>query len=190
VQVTTAHNPENQLKTDMKFSLSKSLEILERTPDVLIVMLQNLSIEWTSYNEGGETWSVYDIVGHLIHGELTDWTPRMEIILSEQADKTFKPFDRLAQFKESKGKTLRQLLDEFKGLRQENINLVKSKNLTDEDLQRTGVHPAFKDVTLSQLLSTWTVHDLNHIAQISRVMAKQYKAEVGPWIEYLRILQP
>ena len=173
----------------MNFSLSKSIEILERTPEVLNVMLQNLSNEWTSNNEGGETWSVYDIVGHLIHGELTDWTPRMEIILSEKTDKTFTPFDRFAQFEKSKGKTLIQLLDEFKSLRLENINLLKSKELTNQDLERTGVHPAFGEITLSQLLSTWTVHDLNHIAQISRVMENQYKAEVGPWAAYLRILQ-
>ena len=173
----------------MNFSLSKSIEILERTPEVLNVMLQNLSNEWTSNNEGGETWSVYDIVGHLIHGELTDWTPRMEIILSEKTDKTFTPFDRFAQFEKSKGKTLIQLLDEFKSLRLENINLLKSKELTNRDLERTGVHPAFGEITLSQLISTWTVHDLNHIAQISRVMAKQYTAEVGPWAAYLRILQ-
>ena len=173
----------------MNFSLSKSIEILERTPEVLNVMLQNLSNEWTSNNEGGETWSVYDIVGHLIHGELTDWTPRMEIILSEKTDKTFTPFDRFAQFEKSKGKTLIQLLDEFKSLRLENINLLKSKELTNQDLERTGVHPAFGEITLSQLISTWTVHDLNHIAQISRVMAKQYQAEVGPWAAYLRILQ-
>ena len=132
----------------MNFSLSKSIEILERTPEVLNVMLQNLSNEWTSNNEGGETWSVYDIVGHLIHGELTDWTPRMEIILSEKNDKTFTPFDRFAQFEKSKGKTLIYLLDEFKSLRLENINLLKSKELTNQDLERTGVHPAFGEITL------------------------------------------
>ena len=173
----------------MNFSLSKSIEVLERTPDVLSVMLRDLSTEWTSNNEGGETWSVYDIVGHLIHGELTDWIPRMETILSEKLNKTFIPFDRLAQFEESKGKTLNLLLDEFKVLRMENVNLLKSKELTGQDFNQIGVHPVFGEVTLSQLISTWTVHDLNHIAQISRVMAKQYKAEVGPWIEYLRILQ-
>lgn len=173
----------------MNFSLSKSIEILERTPEILGVMLQDLSIEWTSSNESGETWSVYDIVGHLIHGELTDWIPRMEIILSEKLDKTFLPFDRFAQLEKSKGKTLEQLLAEFEALRRENIKLLRSKDLTDLDLEQTGVHPAFGAVTLSQLISTWTVHDLNHIAQISRVMAKQYKAEVGPWTQYLRILQ-
>lgn len=173
----------------MVFSLGKSIEILERTPDVLNVMLQDLSIEWTSNNEGADTWSVYDIVGHLIHGELTDWIPRMEIILSDSANKKFELFDRFAQFENSKGKTLTQLLKEFQSLRKENMRLLKSKELTENDLHKTGVHPAFGDVTLSQLIATWTVHDLNHIAQISRVMAKQYKEEVGPWTAYLKILQ-
>jgi len=173
----------------MKFSLSKSLEILERTPGVLIALLQNLSVEWTLNNEGGETWNVHDIVGHLIHGEETDWITRTEIILSNKPDKTFAPFDRFAQFEKSKEKTMSQLLDKFKSLRQNNIAVLKSMELTDQDLEQTGVHPAFGEVTLSQLLSTWTVHDLNHIAQISRVIAKQYKTEVGPWTEYLRILQ-
>jgi len=173
----------------MNFSLSKSIEILERTPDVLIAMLQNVSPDWTSNNEGGETWSAYDIIGHLIHGEKTDWIPRMEIILSDNLDKKFATFDRFAQFEESKGKSLIQLLDEFKSLRQKNIEFLLSKRLTDKDIEETGVHPTFGEITLSQLLSTWTVHDLNHIAQISRVMAKHYKADVGPWVEYLRILQ-
>ena len=173
----------------MNFSIVRSIEILERTPDVLIAMLQNVSADWTSSDEGIETWSAYDIVGHLIHGEKADWIPRMEIILSGRLDKTFEPFDRFAQFHESKGKSLTQLLDEFKRLRQKNIEHLRSKKLTDENIEEKGIHPTFGEVTLSQLLSTWTVHDLNHIAQISRVMAKQYKAEVGPWVEYLRILQ-
>ena len=173
----------------MNFSLSKSIEILGHTPGVLIAMLGNVSPDWTSNNEGGETWSVYDIIGHLIHGDKTDWIPRMEIILSHKPDKTFEPFDRFAQFEESKGKSLAQLLDEFNSLRQKNMEYVRSKKITDKDLEETGIHPVFGEITLSQLLSTWTVHDLNHIAQIARVMAKQYKTEVGPWIQYLRILQ-
>ncbi|MCW3089991.1 MAG: DinB family protein [Ferruginibacter sp.] len=164
----------------MEFNLSKSIEILERTPGVLIAMLHNLSDDWTSQNEGGETWSVFDIVGHLIHGEKTDWIPRMEIILSDKPTKTFEPFDRFAQFEESKGKSLAQLLDEFKTLRKHNIEQLRSKNLTKQNEQEKGIHPAFGEVTVSQLLSTWTVHDLNHIAQICRVIASQYKAEVGP----------
>ena len=172
----------------MSFSIEKSIEILERTPEVLETMLQNVSAEWTENNEGGETWSVFDVLGHLVHGEKTDWIPRMEIILSDAPDKTFKPFDRFAQFEESKGKTLGQLLAEFKELREKNIGVLRAKNLSGKNLEEKGVHPAFGEVTLAQLLATWTVHDLDHIAQTSRVMAKQYKEEVGPWIEYLRIL--
>lgn len=172
----------------MKFNIYKSLEILERTPLVLETMLKGLSEEWTKNNEGPETWSPYDIVGHLIHGEKTDWIPRMEIILSGKADKNFEPFDRFAQFKESKGKNLQQLLDEFKALRKQNIERLRSANLTQDNFEQQGIHPAFGQVTLKQLLSTWVVHDLNHIGQIVRVMAKQYKSEVGPWTEYLRIL--
>lgn len=172
----------------MSFTVEKSIEILERTPEVLETMLQNVSADWTENNEGGETWSVFDVLGHLVHGEKTDWIARMEIILSDAPDKTFKPFDRFAQFEESKGKTLGLLLDEFKELRKKNIGILRAKNLTGKNLEEKGVHPVFGEVNLAQLLATWTVHDLDHIAQISRVMAKQYKKEVGPWIEYLRIL--
>lgn len=172
----------------MTFELTKALEILSQTPKTLTSMLGGLSDEWINANEGNETWSAFDIIGHLIHGEKTDWIPRMEIILSEQEAKDFKPFDRFAQFKDSQGKNLHQLLDEFCQLRLKNIEQLKSKSFTDNDLKKTGIHPSFGLVTLSQLLSTWVVHDLNHIAQISRVIAKQYKGEVGPWVEYLKIL--
>lgn len=173
----------------MNFTIEKSIEILARTPNVLRAMLQNISDEWAFKNEGGDTWSPFDIVGHLIHGEKTDWIPRAEIILSEKQDKRFEPFDRFAQFEESKGKSLEQLLDEFKSLREKNIESLRFKKVTAENLEEKGIHSAFGEVTLSQLLSTWVVHDLNHIAQISRVMAKQYKEDVGPWIAYLKILQ-
>jgi DinB superfamily len=173
----------------MNFHFEKSIEILEHTPGVLHSLLQNISADWTSNNEGGETWSVYDIVGHLIHGEKTDWVPRAKIILSDKQDKKFELFDRFTQFTNSKGKSLAQLLDEFKLLRNNNIEWLRSAAITDEMLERQGIHPAFGLVTLSQLLSTWVVHDLNHIWQISRVMAKQYKDAVGPWVEYLGILQ-
>ena len=172
----------------MNFTVEKSIEILERTPEVLDAMLKDISAEWTEKSEGGETWSAFDVLGHLIHGEKTDWIPRMEIILSDGPDKTFEPFDRFAQFEESKGKTLSQLLDEFRRLRKKNIDLLLSKKLTGKNLEEKGVHPAFGQITLAQLLAAWTVHDLDHIAQISRVMAKRYKEEVGPWVEYLRIL--
>ncbi len=172
----------------MQFDLNKSIEILERTPHTLEAMLDGLSNEWIRSNEGPETWSPYDIVGHLIHGEKTDWVPRLEIILAQKGDRAFVPFDRFGQFAENK-KTLKQLLNEFKAIRTVNIERLRSKNLTERDLALTGKHPAFGEVTLSQLLSTWAVHDLNHISQISRVMAKQYKSAVGPWIEFLGILQ-
>jgi hypothetical protein len=173
----------------MHFDLNKSLEILERTPLVLEAMLSGLSEEWIRSNEGPETWSPYDVIGHLIYGEKTDWIPRMEIILSQKADRSFQPFDRFAQLAENTNKTLTQLLEDFKTLRKQNIEQLRSKNLTQDDFALTGKHPAFGEVTLAQLLSTWAVHDLNHISQISRVMAKQYKDEVGPWFEYLGILK-
>ncbi len=174
----------------MKFDPAKSLEILERTPAALELLLNGLSDDWTTNNEGGESWSVYDVIGHFVHGERTDWMARMEIILSGNSDKTFAPFDRFAQFHESKGKTLAMLLEEFKTLRRENLGKWRSKGLTAADYSRTGIHPVFGEVTLSQLISTWAVHDLNHLSQIARVMAHQYKTEVGPWYEYLPLLQP
>ena len=175
--------------TNMDFSLSKSIEILERTPNVLITMLENIDAGWTLNNEGTDTWSVYDIVGHLIEGEKSDWVPRMEIILSNKPDKSFVPFNRFAQFEESKGQSLVRLLAEFKKLREKNLAHLRSKDLTNTGCKQTGLHPAFGEITLSQLLATWTVHDLNHIAQISRVMARQYQEAVGPWTAYLKILQ-
>jgi uncharacterized damage-inducible protein DinB len=173
----------------MQYAVDKSIEILERTPAVLMGLLEGISEEWTSNNEGPDTWSAYDIIGHLIHGDITDWLPRAELILSKPGGNKFTPFDRFAQFENSKGKSLSQLLTEFKEIREVDIQKLKKLNISADDLNKTGVHPAFGEVTLSQLLSCWVVHDLNHIAQISRVMAKQYKAEVGPWIEYLRILR-
>ena len=173
----------------MKFSLPQAIEILERTPSVLSQLLSNLSSPWTSNNEGGETWSPYDVLGHLIHGEKTDWITRAEIIISDSGDKKFESFDRFAQFESSKSKNLIQLLEEFKDARSKSIARLKQLNITDEQLTRTGIHPKFGEVTLSQLLSTWVVHDLDHISQITRVMAKQYKEAVGPLVEYLKILR-
>jgi hypothetical protein len=174
---------------DMDFDLEKSIEILERTPAVLQALLSGLSDEWTMQNEGPDTWSPYDIIGHLIHGEKTDWTPRMQIILSDSPDKNFIPFDRFAQYNDSKGKSLQELLDEFGELRKKNIGLLRQQHISESDLKKTGIHPTFYAVTLEQLLSTWTVHDLNHIAQAVRVMAHQYKTAVGPWTAFLKILQ-
>lgn len=173
----------------MNFSIEKSIEILARTPGVLNTMLLNIYDDWTSSNEGEKTWSVYDIIGHLIHGEKTDWIPRMEIILSDKTQKTFEPFDRFAQNVDSNGKSITQLLEEFTSLRKKNVAYLLSKNINISHLNQKGIHPSLGEVTLSQLIASWVVHDLNHIAQISRVMAKQYKEDVGPWKAYLRILQ-
>lgn len=172
----------------MKYNVKTSIEILERTPVVLESLLKGISKDWHTPNEGPDTWSAYDVMGHLIHGEATDWIARMEIILSNKEEKTFTPFDRFAQFRESKSKSLANLISEFKKLRKKNIAILKKKKLKDDDLKKTGIHPKFGTVTLGQLLSTWTVHDLGHIAQITRVMAKQYSEEVGPWKEFLPIL--
>jgi hypothetical protein len=176
-------------KPMIPFDLKKSMEILERTPAVLTAMLDGLSDDWITPNEGPDTWSPYDIVGHLIHGELTDWIPRMKIILSDSPDKRFTPFDRFAQYQNSKGKTLAQLLGTFASLRSRNLEILRSCPITGKDLAKEGVHPTFGPVTLSQLLATWVVHDLNHIGQIARVMATQYKEDVGPWVPFLGILQ-
>lgn len=173
----------------MQYNLTQAIAILERTPTVLRTYLYDLPTEWTSLNEGPDTWSPFDVIGHLIHGEQEDWLKRANLILSDKEDKTFAPFDRFAQFEHSKGKSMNQLLDEFEALRAENLKELKSFNLSDEQLQLKGKHPVLGDVTLKELLSCWVVHDLGHISQISRVMAKQYKAEVGPWIQFLGILK-
>jgi hypothetical protein len=173
----------------MEFSLENSIEILERTPGVLGSHLNGLSDDWLKNNEGESTWSPYEIVGHLISGEKTDWLARIRIILSNSEKRGFEPFARFAHLNEDPNKPISDLIVEFRELRKQNLQTVKSLNITKHDLKRTGIHPAFGEVTLQQLISTWVAHDLGHIAQISRVMAKQYKEEVGPWIEYLRILR-
>jgi hypothetical protein len=172
----------------MNFTLEKSYEILERTPTVLRTLLSGLSDDWIMNNEGPETFSPYDVMGHLIHGEKTDWRERTVMILEHGTEKTFVPFDRFAQFEASKGKSLTDLIDDFEKLRLDSLTWLKSLNLTEEDFNKKGTHPALGQVTLRQLLSTWVIHDLTHIAQITRVMAKQYKSEIGPWIEYFRIM--
>lgn len=173
----------------MIFDIPKSIEILERTPLTLESMLMGLSEEWLNNNEGENTWSPYDIVGHLIFGEKTDWVIRTKIILSNSENKTFVPFDRFAQMGDGQKKPIAKLLDEFKILRAKNIEALKSLQIQEADFQSKGIHPELGEVNLKQLLSAWVVHDLGHISQISRVMAKQYKSEVGPWIAYLGILK-
>ena len=171
----------------MEFSIDKALEVLRQTPNTIQSLLENLSDEWIFSNEGPKTWSTFDIVGHLIHGEKTDWIPRLNIILYEE-NKHFVPFDRFAQFEDSKSKSLQDLLHEFSSLRNENLIYLSSLSLSDTQLKMTGIHPELGTVTAKQLLSTWAVHDLSHIAQITRVLAKQYKNEVGPWTQYISIL--
>ena len=171
----------------MLFNIDESLEILERTPLVLITLLNNLDEKWTSNNEGENTWSPYDVIGHLIHGEKTDWIPRMMIILGEDDNKNFVPFERFAQFEESRGKSLAELLEEFKKRRRESLTKLKSIILNEELLEKRGIHPEFGEVTLKQLLATWVVHDLAHLCQITRVMGKQYGQEIGPWVKYFSI---
>lgn len=170
----------------MQFELEKALPILERTPKVLRLFLEDLPSEWIHSNEGENTWSPYDIIGHFIHGEKTDWIERTKIILN--GSKTFRPFDRFAQFENSKGKSLNQLLDEFEQLRTSNLKELASLQLTDKSFTLEGIHPEFGTVTLQELLATWVTHDLGHLAQMARVMAKQYKDEVGPWLAYIPIL--
>jgi len=172
----------------MKFDLNKSIEILERTPIILESMMHGLSSSWIKSNEGENTWSPYDILGHLIFGEKTDWIVRAKIILSQSEDKTFEPFDRFAQLKEDQSRTTEDLITEFKKLRKSNISALKSLNITSTTLEAKGIHPELGSVTLEQLISVWVVHDLGHIAQISRVMAKQYSENVGPWKAYTTIL--
>jgi len=172
----------------MKMHLSEAIQILERGPGTVDHMLRGLPEPWVRATEGGDTWSCYDVVGHLIHAELTDWMPRARIILEHGESRTFEPFDRLAQFKEDKTQPLDRLLDRFQELRTQSLHALRGLHLSPEDFSRTGIHPAVGRVTLGQLLSTWTVHDLTHISQISRVLAKQYEVEVGPWKGGLGIL--
>jgi hypothetical protein len=172
----------------MELRVEDAVPVLRRTPGILRAMLDGLPDGWTDASEGPDTWSPYVVVGHLIHGERTDWIPRAEIILAQGPDRRFTPYDRFAQFRESEGKPLADLLDEFARLRAENVATLEGWHLTDTQLALTGEHPEFGSVTLAQLLATWVAHDLGHVAQTARVMAKQYREAVGPWAAYLPIL--
>lgn len=172
----------------MEFDLSAGRAILERTPNTLRAMLGGLSSTWTDAIEGPDTWSSYVVVGHLIHGERADWIPRAQLILNQGVDRRFTPFDRFAQFRESEGKSLVELLDEFEQLRLDNLGTLSGWNLSHGQLALEGEHPAFGRVSLRQLLATWVAHDLGHVAQIARVMAKQYRDAVGPWRAYLPVM--
>ena len=172
----------------MNFSFQTALPILSRTPAVVDQLLRDLPSAWVEATEGPDTWSPYDVVGHLIHGERTDWVPRVEHLLAHGESVAFPPFDRFAQFEASRGKSLADLLDTFRTLRADSLRRLDGLGLTEADLARTGRHPEFGRVTLGQHLSTWVAHDLDHIMQIVRVMAKQYGDAVGPWRRYLRII--
>jgi hypothetical protein len=172
----------------MDFHLDYTIDVLERTPDTLGTMLRGLPDAWTTGNEGPETWSPYDVMGHLIHGECTDWIPRARIILAQGSSVRFEPFDRFAMLAASGGRPLGELLDTFATLRGENLVTLRGWRLTAPQLALRGDHPELGSVTLSQHLATWTVHDLTHIAQIGRTMAKQYREAVGPWRRYFSAL--
>jgi hypothetical protein len=172
----------------MSFQLADAIAILERTPATFRALLSGLSDEWSMSNEGADTFSAFDNVGHLIHGERTDWIPRARIILAQGPDRRFEPYDRFAQVRESEGKSLAELLSEFEQLRAENLATLRNWDLSAQQLALEGEHPELGPVTLAQLLAAWVAHDLGHVAQTARVMAKQYRAAVGPWRAYLPVL--
>ena len=170
------------------FDLTEAIAVLERTPAILRAMLSGLPEEWIRCDEGPDTFSPFDNVGHLIHGERTDWIARARIILAQGTNRRFEPYDRFAQVRESEGKSLAQLLKEFEQLRQQNLVTLRGWNLSERELALEGEHPELGTVTLGQLLATWVAHDLGHIAQTARVMAKRYRTDVGPWRAYLPVL--
>jgi hypothetical protein len=170
-------------------NLQEAMELLSRTPASLNALLRDLPESWTLRNEGENTWSAFDVVGHLIHGERTDWMPRANLILQHGDTRAFERFDCWAQVRESEGKSLPELLDEFGRLRAENLDQLRGLNLSKEDLERRGLHPVLGPVTLGNLLSTWAAHDLTHLHQISRIMAYQYRDAVGPWTKFLGVMQ-
>jgi len=171
----------------MNFDLKKSMELLKRFPDTYESLFSNFNSDWNKINEGQNTWSAYNIIGHLIHGEKTDWIPKAEIILNKD-DKNFEPYDRFAQEKLYSTQTFEELIDEYKRLRVLNVNKLKSWNLTEKDLNKEGIHPDLGIVTLKELISTWTIHDMIHLNQISRVIVKHYEEDIGPWKKYVRLL--
>jgi hypothetical protein len=173
----------------MEQNLEQTISLLTRTPTALDALLRDLPKTWTFRNEGENTWNTFDIVGHLIHGERTDWMPRARMILQFGETRTFEPFDRWGHARASQGKSLGQLLDEFARLRSENLGELRALNLRQEDFDRRGRHPALGVVTLSELLATWAAHDLTHLHQIARVMAHQYREAVGPWSRFLGVMQ-
>jgi hypothetical protein len=175
-------------RTRRPVNLDEAVAVLQRTPATLDALLRGLPVGWIVAHEGGETWSPFDVLGHLIHGEQADWLARIRIILDHGESRPFEKFDRFAQFEASKGRTPDELLDEFAALRRNNLAQLASLRLSPSDLARQGLHPSLGPVTLGHLLATWVAHDLDHIVQIARVMARQYSDEVGPWRAYLRVI--
>ena len=173
----------------MEQNLQHTVALLTRTPATLNALLRDLPDRWTLSNEGQDTWNVFDVVGHLVHADRTDWIPRLKKIMQFGEAQPFDPFDRLGQIKTSQGKSLAQLLDEFGLARSECLHGLSSLNLRSEDLTRRGLHPALGSVTLSELLATWAVHDMTHLHQISRIIAHQYREAVGPFGAYLGVLK-
>ena len=176
------------MKTSTALSIPETMAVLARTPATLNTLLRGLPNVWTTRNEGENTWSAFDIVGHLLFADRNDWLPRTRVILQSGETRAFDPFDRLGQVKESQGKSLEQLLDEFTEVRNESLAALRALNLQPEDFDRRGKHPALGAVTLSELLATWAVHDLTHLHQLTRVMAHQYREDVGPFRAYLGVL--
>jgi hypothetical protein len=179
----------DESRSMMEHNLEHTISLLTRTPVALNALLRDLPETLTLRNEGENTWSAFEVVGHLIHAERTDWIPRAKVVLQLGETQPFESFDRLGHLRESQGKSLGKLLDEFARLRSENLGELRAWNLRQEDLERRGRHPALGVVTLSELLATWAAHDLTHLHQISRVMAHQYREAVGPWSRYLGVLQ-
>jgi hypothetical protein len=172
----------------MEVNLKETISLLEQTPQVMRALLDGLPDDLIRCNEGPGTWSAFDVLGHLIHGEKTDWVPRAKIILNEGEKHPFDPFDREAMLESSKGKNLAELLEEFDHLRRENLETLRAMNLSSSDYERKGMHPALGSVTLGELLATWVVHDLDHLTQVLRVRAKHFGSAVGPWKAYLSVL--
>jgi len=178
-----------RLEGSVEHHLSGTIALLTRTPAALNALLCDLPETWTHRNEGENSWTVFGIIGHLVHAERTDWIPRAKFLLQFGETRPFPPFDRLGHVREIQGKSLPQLLDEFARVRSESLCQLRDLHLRPEDLEQRGRHPTFGRVTLSQLLATWAAHDLTHLHQISRVMAHQYRQAVGPWSAYLGVLQ-
>jgi hypothetical protein len=169
--------------------LQQTISLLTRTPAALNALLRDLPEAWTRRNEGADTWTVFDVVGHLIQGERVNWLVRAKVVLRSGETQTFEPFDRVGYARQSQGKSLGQLLDEFARLREENLGELRGLNLRQEQLELRGRHPALGVITLSQLLAAWATHDMTHLHQISRILAHQYRDAVGPWSQYLGVLQ-